>query len=109
VRAGAFVLVSATAATAPDGSALHPGDVKAQTLESFRRALGAVEHFGGGVANVVRTRIYLADGADWRGAIEAHRELFAEAAPANSTLYVSGFIPAGVLVEVELDALLDAS
>jgi enamine deaminase RidA (YjgF/YER057c/UK114 family) len=106
VRAGSLVAVSGTAATGPDGAALFAGDVKTQTLESFRRALAAVEHFGGGIRNVVRTRVYLLDGSDWRGAAEAHRELFGEVAPANTTLFVSGFIPDGVLVEVELDAVL---
>jgi hypothetical protein len=53
-----------------------------------------------------RTRVFLAAGCDWRGAAEAHRELFGEVTPANTTLYVAGFIPDGVLVEVEIDAVL---
>ena len=88
--------------TAPESR----GDVREQTLDAFRIALAAVEHFGGSVENVTRTRIFLAAGSDWRGAAEAHRELFGEVTPANTTLYVAGFIPDGVLVEVELDALL---
>jgi len=99
VRTGSWVSVSGTAPTSR-------GDVREQTLDAFRLALAAVEHFGGSVGNVARTRIFLAAGCDWQGAAEAHRELFAEAMPANTTLFVAGFIPEGVLVEVEIDAVL---
>jgi enamine deaminase RidA (YjgF/YER057c/UK114 family) len=99
VRTGSWVSVSGTA---PAGR----GDVREQTLDAFRLALEAVEHFGGSVENVARTRIFLAAGCDWRGAADAHRELFADVTPANTTLFVAGFIPEGVLVEVEIDAVL---
>ncbi len=99
VRSGSLVWVSGTAP-------VSRGDVKEQTIDAFRLALGAVEHFGGSVENVVRTRVFLVAGCDWQGAAEAHRELFGEATPANTTLFVAGFIPDGVLVEVELDAVV---
>jgi enamine deaminase RidA (YjgF/YER057c/UK114 family) len=99
VRTGSWISVSGTA---PESR----GDVHEQTLDAFRIALDAVEHFGGSVADVARTRIFLAAGCDWRGAAEAHRELFGEVTPANTTLFVAGFIPDAVLVEVEIDAVL---
>ncbi len=99
VRTGSWISVSGTAPGAR-------GDVREQTLEAFRLALEAVEHFGGSVENVARTRIFLAAGCDWHGAAEAHRELFGKVSPANTTLFVAGFIPDGVLVEVEIDAVL---
>lgn len=99
VRTGAWISVSGTA---PESR----GDVREQTLDAFRIALAAVEHFGGSVRDVARTRVFLAAGCDWRGAAEAHRELFGEVTPANTTLFVAGFIPDGVLVEVEVDAVL---
>ena len=55
----------------------------------------------------MRTRLLLAPGADWRGATRAHAEAFAGIDPANTTWFVGGFIPDGVLVEVELDAVVD--
>ena len=79
VRTGSWISVSGTA---PAGR----GDVHDQTLEAFRIALAA--------------------GSDWRGAAAAHRELFGEVTPANTTLFVAGFIPEGVLVEVEVDAVV---
>jgi hypothetical protein len=55
---------------------------------------------------VIRTRLYLTPEADWREAVRAHAELFEGIFPANATFYVAGFIPEGVLVEVELDAIV---
>jgi enamine deaminase RidA (YjgF/YER057c/UK114 family) len=104
VRSGNLVAVSGTAATGPDGGALHPGDSYAQTRVAFERALDAAGRLGAPAANVVRTRIYLTPDADWRASVRAHQELFEGVDPANTTLFVAGFIPEGVQVEVELDA-----
>ncbi len=106
VRIGRSIAVSGTAATGPAGTILSPGDVYAQTREGFERALAAVEALGGSLRDVIRTRIYLAAGADWMPAIRAHHELFAEISPANTTLFVVGFPPEGALSEVEIDAVL---
>src|SRR3954451_23715477 len=106
VRAGAYIAVSGTAATDAEGRALSPGDVRDQTAEAFARALAAVEALGGAAKDVVRTRMFLVAGSDWRAAVAVHHDLFAEIAPANTTLFVSGFPPEGVLVEVEIDAII---
>jgi enamine deaminase RidA (YjgF/YER057c/UK114 family) len=106
-RAGSLIVVSGTAATAPDGTVLAPGDTRAQTAIAIERALEAVLALGGTAADVVRTRLLLAPAADWRGAARAHAEAFAGIDPANTTWYVGGLIPPGALVEVELDAVVD--
>jgi enamine deaminase RidA (YjgF/YER057c/UK114 family) len=105
VRDGQWISVSGTAPTGPDGSAISP-DVYEQSRHAFTIGLDAVEQLGGTVEGVVRTRIFLAPGADWRRAVDAHRELFASVTPANTTLFVAGFIPPGVLVEIEIDAVV---
>lgn len=104
VRSGSVVAVSGTAATGPDGSALHPGDTYAQTTDAFGRAIAAAEKLGAAVEQVTRTRLFLGPGSDWREAVRAHHDAFEGVDPANTTLFVAGFIPPGVLVEVELDA-----
>jgi enamine deaminase RidA (YjgF/YER057c/UK114 family) len=108
VRSGPAVAVSGTAATGPDGRALHPGDTYAQTKDAFERAVAAAGELGAAREHVVRTRLYLGPDSDWREAVRAHHELFEGVDPANTTLYVAGFIPDGVLVEVELDAWVPA-
>ena len=106
VRAGNYIAVSGTAATDGAGGVVAPGDVGGQTAEGFRRALAAVNALGGSLSDVIRTRIYLVSGSDWRPAAAAHRELFSAVNPANTTVFVAGFPPEGVLVEVEVDAIV---
>jgi enamine deaminase RidA (YjgF/YER057c/UK114 family) len=105
VRSADFIAVSGTAATNPAGEAVS-ADVYVQTREALQRGLEAVEALGGSVADVIRTRLFLVEGTDWRPAVAAHREVFEDVRPANTTLFVSGFPPEGVLVEIELDAIV---
>ena len=105
VRVGTHVAVSGTAALEA-GVVLHPGDAYGQTREALARALAAAEQVGASVGDVIRTRLLLAAGCDWHAAVRAHGEVFAAIAPANTTYFVAGFIPEGVLVEVELDAVV---
>jgi enamine deaminase RidA (YjgF/YER057c/UK114 family) len=103
-RAGCCVAVSGTTDTAPDGTAAHPGDTHAQTRACLERAVAAAGALGARPDQVLRTRLMLAPGADWRGAARAHAQVLGEVAPANTTLFVAGLIGEGFLVEVELDA-----
>ena len=99
VRIGQHVAVSGTAAR-------EGGDAYEQTREAITRALAAAGELGASKEDVLRTRLLLTAGCDWDGAIRAHAEAFAGVDPANTTYFVSGFIPDGVLVEVELDAIV---
>jgi enamine deaminase RidA (YjgF/YER057c/UK114 family) len=99
VRIGSHVAVSGTAAHGG-------GDAYAQATEALGRALAAARELGAAPEDVLRTRLLLAAGCDWEAAVRAHREAFSGIDPANTTYFVSGFIPEGVLVEVELDAIV---
>jgi len=100
VRIGPHVAVSGTAARGG-------GDSYAQASEALARALAAASELGAAPADVIRTRLLLAPECDWEGAVRAHRETFDGIDPANTTYFVAGFVPEGVLVEVELDAVVD--
>ena len=89
----------------PNG-VLFPGDTYRQAVEALRRALAAAAKLGATPADVLRTRLLLAPDCDWQAAVKAHGEKFAPSGPANTTYYVAGFIPEGVLVEIELDAIV---
>jgi enamine deaminase RidA (YjgF/YER057c/UK114 family) len=105
-RRGRRIAVSGTTASGPGGEAMHPGDSYRQARTALERALAALGALGGSPRDVLRTRLYLAPGADWQGAARAHAELLGEVAPANTTLYVAGMVGDGFLVEVEVDAEL---
>jgi enamine deaminase RidA (YjgF/YER057c/UK114 family) len=104
-RHGDVVAVSGTAALDDSGAALFPGDPAAQTREALMRALEAAAALGARREDVIRTRIFLLSGADWRGPVEAHGVIFRGVDPANTTLHVAELIPKDCLVEVELDAI----
>jgi enamine deaminase RidA (YjgF/YER057c/UK114 family) len=99
VRIGEHVAVSGTAAR-------EGGGAYEQAREAIGRALAAAERLGARREDVLRTRLALAPGCDWEGAVRAHCEAFEGVEPANTTYFVSGFIPEGVLVEVELDCIV---
>ena len=105
VRIGSHVAISGTAPM-DDGTVLHPGDVYAQTRVAIAKALAAAAELGAQPHDVIRTRLLLAAGVDWQDAVRAHREAFTGIDPANTSYYVAGFIPDGVLVEIELDAIV---
>ena len=106
VRRGNVVTVSGTTATGPDGAALHPGDSGAQARECLRRIERALAALGAGLDDVVRTVVYLAPGASWQQAAEAHRDVLGVVGPANTMLYVAGLIGDGFLVEIEAQAVV---
>jgi enamine deaminase RidA (YjgF/YER057c/UK114 family) len=99
VRIGRQVAVSGTASR-------EGGDAYQQTREVIGRALAAAVELGAAKEDVLRTRLLLVQGCDWQGAVRAHAEAFAGVDPANTTYFVSGFIPEGALVEFELDAIV---
>lgn len=105
VRIGAHVAVSGTASM-NDGAVMHPGDTYAQTRVAIEKALTAAAELGAVREDVIRTRMLLGAECDWQAAVRAHREAFAGIDPANTSYYVAGFIPDGVLVEFELDAIV---
>jgi enamine deaminase RidA (YjgF/YER057c/UK114 family) len=105
-RHGNRIAVSGTGDLASDGTVGHPGDTYGQTRSSLERALAAVDQLGGRREDVIRTRLYLAPQAEWRDAVRAHKELLGGVDPANTTLFVAGFVADAMLVEVEVDAEL---
>ncbi len=107
VRVGRHVAVAGTAPIAPDGSTAHPGDPAAQTRRCLAIIAQALEQAGASLADVVRTRIMVADRAHWTAAASAHGEVFGDIRPATTLVVVAGFIDPEWLVEIEADAIVD--
>ena len=67
---------------------------------------GARARAGAALADVVRTRIYLTDAADWEEVARAHGEVFAEIRPASTAVVVKALLDERWRVEIEADAVL---
>lgn len=104
VRSGSRIEVSGTTAADDEGRVRYPRDINAQTRHAITTGIAAIEALGGRREDIVRSRVYLAPGTDWQAASRAHAELLGDVAPANTTLFVHGFVGEGFLVEVELAA-----
>ena len=104
VRVGDRILVSGTTATGPEG-AVGVGDPAAQTRFILDKIETAIRQLGGAMRDVVRTRIYLRNVADWEPVALVHGERFGAIRPAN-TMVQAQLIGDEYLVEIEAEAVI---
>jgi enamine deaminase RidA (YjgF/YER057c/UK114 family) len=100
VAAGDYVFVSGCTSVA-GAEFVHPGDPYKQTVQAIANVRTALEALGAGLADVVRTRLFVTDISRWQEYGRAHGEAFATVVPATSMVQVTGLIDPRMLVEVE--------
>jgi enamine deaminase RidA (YjgF/YER057c/UK114 family) len=104
IRVEDRVLVSGTGPVWPDGSC--DPDVFAQAMRCFALGETALSDLGASLRDVVRTRMYLLDAADWEAVGRAHSACFDAVRPAATMVVVAGLLDPRWRVEVEVEAIV---
>lgn len=108
VRVGPYVHVAGTTATDAQGKIVGLGDAAAQTTQILKNIESALGKAGAKMTDVVRTRLFVTNMANWEAIGRVHGQFFGTIRPACSMIEVKGLISPDMLLEIEAEAIVAA-
>lgn len=108
IRVGNHIYVSGTAPIDPEGATYAPGDAYVQTRYCLEKIQKALQDLDANIQDVVRSRMYVTDISRSAEYGKAHQEFFGEHPPASTMVEVRSLVEAGMLVEIEVEAICDS-
>jgi enamine deaminase RidA (YjgF/YER057c/UK114 family) len=96
--------VAGTTDAGPDGRSLHPGDIAAQSRATLGIIERALAEAGFGLADVVRTRMFVTDISRAGEVTAVHGEVFGDIRPAATLVEVAALMDPSLLIEIEAEA-----
>jgi enamine deaminase RidA (YjgF/YER057c/UK114 family) len=103
-----MLFLSGQTSSAPDGSAMHPGDMAAQVGEAWRQIVAALAEAAMTTDNIVRLNMYVTDVDAFMAAAPAVMGLWASKSgthPCGTLLGVSRLYDPAIMVELEVTAV----
>lgn len=106
VRVGNIIEVTGTVAV-DDNGPVGVGDAYEQTKFIIQKIEKVLAQAGANLTDVVRTRLFVTDIAQWEAYGKAHGEFFGEIRPCTTMVEVSRLIASEYLIEIEATAILE--
>jgi enamine deaminase RidA (YjgF/YER057c/UK114 family) len=105
LRVGNLVYVAGTASY-KDGEVFAPNDAVSQTRHILSIIAAALADAGSSLNDVVRYRVYLTEIRAATGVVAEMSRVFAEIRPVSTLIGVSALVDPGLVVEIEVDAVV---
>lgn len=104
IKAGNTLYCAGQISINPETSELELADIKQQTGRVLKNLKAVIEESGFGLADVVKTTVYLTDIKDFSGMNEVYADFFGNNKPARATVAVRS-LPKGAKVEIDAIAV----
>jgi enamine deaminase RidA (YjgF/YER057c/UK114 family) len=105
VKVGNVIEVAGTTAM-DDDTLIGKGDVYAQAKFIFEKIEKILKQAGSSMKDVVRTRMFVTNIADWELVGKAHAEFFKNIKPVATMVEVNKLIRDDLLIEIEVTAII---